>query len=177
MRVKTSELNKQQLNDVVSGIEGSFGRFATDWEFGGPIIEDASISIDYIINDSKWLATLIDGPAVSEEFGDTALVAAMRCYVASVLGDYVEIHEPEPMNLMQAAVFARRVMSNASDFIWLEKWKDKSTDWTPEVQCEELRDALHHLHMAIQAAKSCPPCHGDCNQGRNCPARNQPQLF
>jgi hypothetical protein len=21
-------------------------------------------------------------------------------------------------------------------------------------------------------SKTCPPCHGDCNQGRNCPTRN-----
>lgn len=23
-----------------------------------------------------------------------------------------------------------------------------------------------------RASKTCPPCHGDCNQGRDCPARD-----
>ena len=27
---------------------------------------------------------------------------------------------------------------------------------------------------AIFKKKTCPPCHGDCNQGRNCPAGKLP---
>jgi hypothetical protein len=35
----------------------------------------------------------MEGPSFSEEQGPTALVAAMRCYVAACLGDEIEIPE------------------------------------------------------------------------------------
>ena len=61
----------------------------TDWAQGGPIIEREGIALD--IWGDEWLATRIEGSAISEAIGPTPLVAAMRCYVVSQLGDEVEV--------------------------------------------------------------------------------------
>ena len=68
---------------------------STDWAQGGPIIEREGISIDQRDNWSLVLAC-IDAPMEHEENeiwvnGPTPLIAAMRCYVASKLGDEVEV--------------------------------------------------------------------------------------
>ena len=72
---------------------------STDWAQAGPIIERECICIarldpqeDEFGNRSNdfWVAH-IDG--VYCRYGVSAIVAAMRCYVASKLGDEVEIPE------------------------------------------------------------------------------------
>lgn len=63
--------------------------YSTDWSQGGPIIEREGISIDF--DGSEWCASTNDKPL--SYFGPTPLTAAMRCYVASKLGDEVEIPE------------------------------------------------------------------------------------
>jgi hypothetical protein len=40
-----------------------------------------------------WIATRSEHGAISEESGPTPLVAAMRCYVASQIGDEVDVPE------------------------------------------------------------------------------------
>lgn len=60
---------------------------STNWAQGGPIIEGERIAIDYdhdIWNASKYGEYTYVGE-------DTPLIAAMRCYVISKLGDEVEI--------------------------------------------------------------------------------------
>ena len=63
---------------------------STDWAQGGPIIERNLITI--FRHDEEWFAhSQLSTP---EDFhGDTPLIAAMRCYVASQLGGEVEIPE------------------------------------------------------------------------------------
>ena len=56
--------------------------YSTDWALAGPIIERELIAIH-----GDWKATLGEGTYE----GPTPLIAAMRCYVASKLGDEVEI--------------------------------------------------------------------------------------
>jgi hypothetical protein len=68
--------------------------YSTDWALGGPIIEREEIALEPMTHDKfgdGWLATRVEGPAVCMEFGPTMLIAAMRCYVASKLGDEVEV--------------------------------------------------------------------------------------
>jgi hypothetical protein len=67
---------------------------STDWAQGGPLIERELISLDCQFDVNEWYAWT---PAPEQETGearargDTPLIAAMRCYVASKLGDEVEI--------------------------------------------------------------------------------------
>jgi hypothetical protein len=72
--------------------------FSTDWAISGPIIEREKISLEHLYGagdagEDVWVATRMEGPSFSEEQGPTALVAAMRCYVAACLGDEIEIPE------------------------------------------------------------------------------------
>ena len=60
-----------------------------DWAQGGPIIERERIDVLYE-HDLRWIAVPQKG---IESYGPTPLIAAMRCYVASVLGDTVDIPE------------------------------------------------------------------------------------
>ena len=73
-------------------------RPSTNWAQGGPIIEKEKISLEHLhgagdAGEDVWVATRTEGPSFSEEQGPTALVAAMRCYVASQLGDEVDVPE------------------------------------------------------------------------------------
>ena len=58
-----------------------------DWKLTGPIIEREEIAIDY--DPDVWNAAMYGEPCYLS--GPTALIAAMRCYVANKLGDEIEI--------------------------------------------------------------------------------------
>jgi len=67
---------------------------STDWEQGGPIIECEGINLDQYAKNPSWSAWT---PAPeqptgeAQAYGPTPLIAAMRCYVASKLGDDIEV--------------------------------------------------------------------------------------
>ena len=66
--------------------------YSTDWAQGGPIIEREEIYLNPNNGNDLWYAEhTIQGS--KGEFGPTPLIAAMRCYVASKLGDEVELPE------------------------------------------------------------------------------------
>ncbi len=84
--------------DAESDMEGKVFSPSTDWAQGGPIIEREEIELTRGSFDSnEWAATidLFEGDVMREsQSGETPLIASMRCYVASKLGDEVEIpHE------------------------------------------------------------------------------------
>jgi hypothetical protein len=63
---------------------------STSWQHGGPIIEEEGIGFTQFSDYPQWTAKhpqaiCFDGP--------TPLVAAMRCYVASKLGDEIDVPE------------------------------------------------------------------------------------
>ena len=78
---------------------------STSWKDGGPIIERENISFRQYVRDGvggKWYAKVCresgtqiywKGWGAQPSTGDTPLVAAMRCYCASKLGEEVEIPE------------------------------------------------------------------------------------
>jgi len=69
-----------------------------DWPQAGPIIERECIAT-YASgacsvspkNPDYWVAEILDTSEILTQYGPTPLIAAMRCYVASKLGDEVEI--------------------------------------------------------------------------------------
>ena len=68
---------------------GMYPEWSTDWAEGGTIIEREGISLDYCGEDG-WYA-IFDAGHKAE--GTTPLIAAMRCFVASKLGNEVQIPE------------------------------------------------------------------------------------
>jgi hypothetical protein len=95
---QTSELTGAALDWAVAKCEGrsvvkdpflfhEIPAFSTDWAQGGPIIERERIGLDYA-GANEWIAWQEYTDSV---LGSTPLEAAMRCYVASKLGDNVEI--------------------------------------------------------------------------------------
>ena len=111
--MKTSELTGPALDWAVAKAQGQEGvcrmilqrpmsyidRPSTNWEHGGPIIEREFIRITEprFPSTGPWVARKrqdglplgVDGCFLAE--GPTPLIATMRCYVASKLGDTVDI--------------------------------------------------------------------------------------
>lgn len=101
MKVKTIELIAAALDwavaksedEEVSLIKGQLEtrwtengwKPSTDWAQGGPIIEREGIDL---YQSGCWAAEMV---GAHRQEGPSPLVAAMRCYVASKLGDSVEI--------------------------------------------------------------------------------------
>ena len=78
--------------------------YSFDWSLAGPIIEREKMALWFDGESNDYAASgplLMNTPTESQAFygiplpthGPTPLIAAMRCYVASRLGDTVEIPE------------------------------------------------------------------------------------
>ena len=120
--MKTSELTGTALDWAVAKCEGRgfvFGEtdytdghtyqrgtaqatgphYSTDWSQGGPIIEREQLHVSPEFWTDKgwhWVAYVLGPGNLDENFeqqGPTPLIAAMRCYVASKLGDDINIPE------------------------------------------------------------------------------------
>lgn len=61
-----------------------------NWSQGGPIIEREKIDLEYRPRMKQWFAIFQPNEHIlAREWGDTALIAAMRAYVASKYGQEV----------------------------------------------------------------------------------------
>jgi hypothetical protein len=96
--MKTNELQGAALDWAVAqceyspvryGFDDNCPEYSTDWAQGGPIIERERIRLD---PRGLWCAAH-DTHEWTESTGPTPLVAAMRCYVATKLGDEIELPE------------------------------------------------------------------------------------
>lgn len=68
---------------------------SSNWSQGGPILEREKITT-VIFRSDDWISEIWErerGRRLARGTGPTLLVAAMRCYVASKLGDEVEVPE------------------------------------------------------------------------------------
>lgn len=111
--MKTSELTGAALDWAVAVAEGHApftnfdgdvffetplviveANYSTNWSQGGPIIERENIALDSpAVKHEPWAAEMDGAFGVAKGVGPTPLTAAMRCYVASKLGNNVDIPE------------------------------------------------------------------------------------
>lgn len=112
--MKTSELQGAALDWAVAKCEGKGIEFdypsdpwltrdgiadqplhsytpSTDWAQGGPIIEREELLLSCNWQRPYALKVFVDEKRVVQSNGPTPLIAAMRCYVASKLGDEIEV--------------------------------------------------------------------------------------
>jgi hypothetical protein len=88
--------SEEGLEDIANGDMFPEHDFSTDWAQGGPIIERENIDLKHHF---VCVATIWDRDNIGQDdlrakaTGETPLIAAMRCYVASKLGDEVEVPE------------------------------------------------------------------------------------
>jgi hypothetical protein len=85
--------------------DGWIYRPDTDWSQGGPIIEREKFALEYDSewgahdptdpedNGDRWYAVWSQLNMSYDCYGPTPLIAAMRCFVASKLGDEVDVPE------------------------------------------------------------------------------------
>lgn|SRR5574337_843930 len=110
MKIKTSELSGAALDWAVAKCEGDelaalniqfpeqakhYRRVSpsSDWAQGGPIIEREGIGLNRGAG-SRWMANIhTAGVDHLVRYGPTPLIAAMRCFVASRMGDEVDVPE------------------------------------------------------------------------------------
>lgn len=111
--IKVAEATQLQLNWLVAEVEGKDGVLfdtgitrciviaapsgvykgtyspSINWAQGGPIVEREGISIYRMTSD--WSAAY--NPSGAAQDGPTPLIAAMRCYCCTKLGEFVNIPE------------------------------------------------------------------------------------
>ena len=110
-KIRTAELTGAALDWAVAKCEGyskdtaHFAEFAvrqrmygvhlwsSSWQLAGPIIEHKGINLNK--EGAIWWAHRAQAPHHNHEAA-TPLIAAMRCYVASKLGD--EVETPKELN-------------------------------------------------------------------------------
>lgn len=100
METKVQDLTGRALDWAVSVAHGDDGlvpvEYSSDWQFGGPIIEQESMFLTPFNAQGVWVAhtraRLFDDYS-GEMQGLTPLTAAMRCYVLAKLGNYVDVPE------------------------------------------------------------------------------------
>jgi len=117
MKIKVSESSGNVLDYLVAKCEGKgeyylkwwniggdrrfthciiMSAYSTSWSEGGPIIDREKI---YVLPPKayyrdEWNCSSFDGTKL--QAGETALIAAMRCYVESKLGNEVDV--PDELN-------------------------------------------------------------------------------
>jgi len=95
-KVRARIVERINKRGVMACEHASSLRYSTDWSQGGPIIEREGMTISHSPYDHVFYEFTRPWCAEKKgrmEYGSTPLIAAMRCLVASKLGDEVEIPE------------------------------------------------------------------------------------
>lgn len=97
VRIGTNNITRERvcLHEMECGIVGVNEVWfcpSTKWQDGGPIIERERIDVTYAYD--CWCGMVWDNETIEpkiDQFGTTPLIAAMRCFVTSKLGEEVEL--------------------------------------------------------------------------------------
>lgn len=141
MRIKTSELIGPALDWAAAKCEGAsewlllveyeelyqcgkLNKYSTDWACGGPIIEREGIELKRGYGKPLlWAAFAYDTynniRHSTGSTGPTPLIAAMRCYVTSKLGDEIEI--PKEIIPLYTRPISSDSDRDAERYRWLKK--------------------------------------------------------
>lgn len=68
---------------------------STDWSRGGPIIEREALTVESPgLMGGAWICSRFGSGSIGVQgYGPTPLIAAMRCFVASKLGNEIDVPE------------------------------------------------------------------------------------
>jgi hypothetical protein len=105
--MKTAELTGAALDWAVAKcVDDGLANFtaagwryypSANWAQGGPIIEQRKIDVFWQSHQHAWVGSMSRGSNKIGfrhlRYGNTPLIAAMRCYVASKLGDTIDLPE------------------------------------------------------------------------------------
>jgi hypothetical protein len=102
--METKNLTGQAINwavakcegvEVADGFDDTCPEYSSNWSEGGPIIEREKYESMWLPRQQEWYVVrkqhATDGHIINCGFGPTLLIAAMRCYVASKLGNDIDI--------------------------------------------------------------------------------------
>lgn len=92
-RIVSKKLPNESFGKLIF-IDGAFDstmecKYSYSWAQAGPIIEREEIALDWRSYNNERCCASYDWD--NPYFGPTPLIAAMRCYVASKLGDEVDV--------------------------------------------------------------------------------------
>lgn len=69
---------------------------SSNWAQGGPILERECIDLGFEASDDAQGQWVANNPVGYTQWGDTPLIAAMRCFVCSHFGDEVDLATKAP---------------------------------------------------------------------------------
>ena len=151
MKIKTAELTGNALNWAVASAKKLewLGNQAetyvklcayspsTNREQGEHIIDIACIRYRYVDAESGYVAWIVSSPVAHNHFGPTSLIAAMRCFVQSKLGDEVDV--PESMldnecKMVAALKGAESALRKALPYLPADKEAVYCGEWLVEIR-------------------------------------------
>ena len=91
-----------------NGIYKQLPKYSTEWGHGGPIIEREGIGF-MSVGSGYWACYSRGRTAGRRVNGETQLIAAMRCYVVSKLGDEIEVPNKIMNKAYQALLHVRSI--------------------------------------------------------------------
>ena len=82
----------------------------------------------------------------------------------------LEVAHEKAITTLREALAEQPAQQEPVAWRYLTQYENQSV-WTYCANEPANRETRQPLYTSTKPSKTCPPCHGDCNQGRACPAR------